>query len=86
MRISVDLSMYPLNADYRPSIIRFIERLRDIAGIQIETNGMSSQVYGEYDRVMEVLTAEIKSVFGSEDKVSMVMKVVNDDLSGDIKF
>lgn len=78
--------MYPLNTDYKPSIVRFIKRLRDIDGIQIETNGMSSQVYGEYDRVMEVLTAEIKGVFGSEDKVSMVMKVVNDDLSGDIKF
>lgn len=78
--------MYPLNADYKPSIIAFIKRLRTADDIRVETNGMSSQVYGEYDRVMEVLTAAIKEVFEGEDKVSMVMKLVNDDLSGDIKF
>jgi uncharacterized protein YqgV (UPF0045/DUF77 family) len=86
MKISVDLSMYPLNADYKPSIIQFIKRLRAAEGIRIETNGMSSQVHGEYDEVMKVLTTEIRSVFEGDDKVSIVMKMVNDDLSGEIKF
>lgn len=86
MRVSVDLSMYPLNEDYKPSIISFIKHLRTTAGLQVDTNGMSTQVYGEYDLVMSTLQQEIKAVFSGSDKVSIVMKAVNDDLSGPIGF
>ncbi len=86
MKVSIELSMYPLDANYKSSIVQFVKRLRGRKGIQLETNGMSSQIYGDYDQVMEVLTAEIKEVFQGEDKVSMVMKMVNDDLSGEVKF
>jgi uncharacterized protein YqgV (UPF0045/DUF77 family) len=86
MHVSVDLSMYPLNEDYKPSIINFVKRLRATEGLQVDTNGMSTQVYGEYDLVMNTLQQEIKAVFSGPDKVSIVMKAVNDDLSGPIGF
>jgi uncharacterized protein YqgV (UPF0045/DUF77 family) len=86
MKISVELSMYPLNEDYKPSITAFIKRLRSYSEVRIETSGMSSQIYGEYDQVMAMIHTEFKTVFEGNDKVSMVMKMVNDDLSGPIKF
>ena len=78
--------MYPLNADYKTPIIAFVKRLRTYADVKVETNGVSTQLYGEYDVVMEMIQKEFKTVFGGDDKVSMVMKVINDDLSGSVKF
>lgn len=86
MNVSVELSMYPLQEVYKESIIRFVKSLRDHEGIRIETNGMSTHIYGGYDEVMGVLQKEVKPVFEGEDKVVMVMKMVNDDLSGPITF
>ncbi|NNC84084.1 MAG: hypothetical protein HKN79_10955 [Flavobacteriales bacterium] len=86
MRVSVELSMYPLVEQYKSPIIEFVESLRQREGIEIETNGMSSHLYGEYDDIMSVLNGEMKKVFENGPKVVMVMKVVNDDLSGPVKF
>ena len=86
MNISIELSMYPLSEEYKPSIISFIKKLRERKDIRIETNGMSSHIYGDYDIVMKVMNEEVKQVFSGKDKVVMVMKMVNDDLSGDVGF
>jgi uncharacterized protein YqgV (UPF0045/DUF77 family) len=86
MKISVELSMYPLKEEYKAPIIEFVRSLRDSEGIRVKTNGMSSQIYGDYDQVMASLAAEIKTVFAGKDKVVMVMKMANDDLDGPVKF
>ena len=49
MRIAVDISLYPLDADYVPPIKDFIERLNRQPGLRVETNAMSTQVSGEHD-------------------------------------
>ncbi|NND93747.1 MAG: hypothetical protein HKN45_02720 [Flavobacteriales bacterium] len=86
MKISVELSMYPLNEDYKAPIIQFVESLRAREDLVIKTNGMSSQLFGQYDVIMSVLAEEIKVLFNQEDKVVIVMKLVNDDLDGPVKF
>ena len=48
MECSVEISMYPLNKYYKPSIISFIQNLRKDPFIIVETNGMSTQVFGDY--------------------------------------
>ena len=50
MRIAVEISLYPLDADYVPPIKDFIERLNRHAGLQVVTNAMSTQVAGEHER------------------------------------
>lgn len=79
MKVSVELSYYPLNEEFIPHIINFIESLKQIVGIETVTNGMSTQVFGEYDVVMQALTSEIKKAFELPHSV-FVMKVVNADL------
>ena len=79
MNISVDISYYPLQEEFIPHILDFIQRLKTHEGLVANTNGMSTQVFGEYDLVMGALTAEIKKSFQLPHSV-FVMKVINADL------
>ena len=81
MRISVEISKYPLDSEYGTSILDFIERLNKYPDIQVMTNSMSTQIFGSYDHIMEVLHKEMKTSFAKPETVIMVMKFVNEDLS-----
>ena len=72
--------MYPLNKDYKPSIIQFIKNLRNYPFIKVNTNGMSTQVFGDYIRVMNAINKEMENIFLSEDKVVFTLKVMNSNL------
>ena len=76
MRISVDISLYPLDADYVPPIKDFIERLNRQPGLRVETNAMSTQVSGEHDAVFAALAAETRATFASDSRAVFVMKVL----------
>lgn len=80
MKISVELTLSPLQDDFEPHIIRFIKALRS-SGLTILENPLSTQVFGEYDEVMGVLTSEIKDVFGAIDIGLIHMKIVKTDRS-----
>jgi len=75
-RIAVDISLYPLDADYVPPIKDFIERLNRHEGLHVATNAMSTQVAGEHDRVFAALAAETKASFASGTRAVFVMKVL----------
>lgn len=86
MECSIEISMYPLNTDYKPAISNFIKRLRKHPFITIETNGISTQVFGDYKRVMNAINTEIKNTFTKEGKVVFNMKVIKGNLSEKPKF
>jgi uncharacterized protein YqgV (UPF0045/DUF77 family) len=80
MKVSVEISHYPLHTqDFIEPIRTFIDRLNTHPELVVQTNGMSTQVFGEYKEVMKVLTAEIGQSFANPYSV-FVMKVVNVDL------
>ena len=81
MNISVEISMYPLTKKYEAPILKFIEQLHQHPNLTITTNTMSTQIFGSYDKIMEVLHKEMKSSFAKPETVIMVMKFVNEDLS-----
>jgi len=81
MKASVEISMYPLNAEYGTPILKFIKRLNQHEGLTVQTNNMSTQIFGEYDLLMAALTKEMKHSFEKGETVVMVMKVANLDLS-----
>lgn len=86
MECSVEISMYPLNSDYEESIISFIKKLRKYPFTTVETNGMSTQIFGDYDRLMNAIKTEMKNTFISEDKVVFNLKVLNGNLSKKPRF
>ncbi len=81
MEISVELSLTPLQDDFEAPIIDFIKRLR-ASGLTVLENPLSTQVFGDYDKVMALLQTEIKESFNALDHVVLAMKVVKSDRSG----
>ena len=79
MKVSVDISYYPLKDEFIPHILDFIERLNKHQHIVAQTNGMSTQVFGDYFKVMNVLVQEIHKSFELPHSV-FVLKVINADL------
>ncbi|MCX2681028.1 YkoF family thiamine/hydroxymethylpyrimidine-binding protein [Galbibacter sp. EGI 63066] len=80
MKISVELTLTPIQDDFEPSIIHFIKKMRN-SGLTVKENPLSTQVYGDYDEVMKVLTTEIKEAFEMIDKGLLYMKLVKSDRS-----
>ena len=79
MKISVDISYYPLKDEFVPHILDFIDRLNKNEKLTVQTNGMSTQVFGEYFEVMNTLTQEIHKSFDLPHSV-FILKVINADL------
>ncbi|MBU1012910.1 MAG: hypothetical protein KKG99_07880 [Bacteroidetes bacterium] len=80
MNTSVDISYYPLKEEFIPAILDFIDRLNKHENIKTKTNGMSTQVFGEYFDVMNALTEEIHKSFEIPHSV-FILKIVNANLS-----
>lgn len=80
MNISVELTFSPLQDDFEEHIINFIKKLRE-SGLIVLENPLSTQVYGEYDTVMNILQTEIKTAFDLMDKGLLFMKIVKSDRS-----
>ena len=80
MRVAVDISLYPLQEDLIPPIDDVIARLKAHDDLQIDTNSMSTQICGEYDIVMSVLTGELKATFERLPKAVFVMKILNNPI------
>lgn len=80
MNISAELSYYPLRDDHLRIIEDFLVNLRKHKNVTINTNSMSTRVYGEFNEVMDVLRTEIERSFKNE-KSMFVMKIYNEDLN-----
>ena len=77
MRVAVDLSLYPLDADFIPPIKDVIDRLNAHDGIEVVTNPMATQVRGEYADVMRVLTQDIRTTFEQVPKADCAIQIQN---------
>jgi uncharacterized protein YqgV (UPF0045/DUF77 family) len=76
MDIGVEISLYPLTADFIPPIEDFIGRIQREGGLRVVTNSMSTQVFGPYDLVMGRLVRELRGTFENSGKAVFVIKVL----------
>ena len=76
MHTAVEISLYPLDADYIPPIKDFIDRLNTYPELKVTTNAMSTQISGEHQRVFEILAKETTTSFGQHGRKVFVMKVL----------
>jgi len=76
MRTAAEISMYPLTGDYLPLIQAFIDRLNTYPELVVQTNSLSTQVWGALDRVMAILADEIERSAASGPQLIFVMKVL----------
>jgi uncharacterized protein YqgV (UPF0045/DUF77 family) len=80
MKISVELTLTPLQDDYEPAIINFIRSLRT-SGLTVLENPLSTQVYGDYDAVMTLLQKEMKVALEAVERGLLYIKIVKSDRS-----
>ena len=80
MRITVEISLYPLQEQYLSKIEAFIAQLRRAPGLEIVVNQMSTQLRGELGDVMAALEAAIRQSFGGNTPEVLVAKFLNADL------
>lgn len=80
MEVAVDISLYPLDADFIPPIKDVIERLSAHAGITVVTNSMSTQLRGEFEPVMDALKTEIGRTFEALPKAVFAIRILNNPL------
>lgn len=80
MKISVELTLPPLQNDFEKPIINFIKKLRS-SGFTVLENPLSTQIYGDYDTLMPFLTEEIKLAFENQENVVLNLKMVKSDRS-----
>jgi uncharacterized protein YqgV (UPF0045/DUF77 family) len=75
MDIGVEISLYPLQPQFRGPIHALIERLHSDSSLRVETNSMSTQIFGDYERVMAVLTRELRAALSETQHSACVIKV-----------
>ena len=80
MKVAVDISLYPLDADFIPPIKDVIDRLNRHEKLEVWTNAMSTQVVGEFDDVMDALRTEIGATFEQLPKAVFAIKILNNPL------
>ncbi len=80
MKITVDISMYPLDTNYLTPIKDFIRRLRTFPGLEIVTNQLSTQLRGEFDPVCTAINCCIRESMSGQQKVVFVTRYLNADL------
>ena len=80
MNASIDISMYPLDKDYKSFILDYISHLESYSDIRIQRNTLSTQLFGDYDRLMEIMSIENKKAMEKDPAMVIVFKLVNADL------
>lgn len=55
MKITAEISMYPLRDNFIPPIDAVIEKLNSFEGMQVDTFATATTIVGDYDFVMDAL-------------------------------
>ncbi|MFK8020828.1 MAG: hypothetical protein AB8B86_13750 [Pseudomonadales bacterium] len=82
MILSVDISMYPLQDDYKTKIKDFLADINAHAsskGIEIRTSNMSTRVFGEFEAVTALLNEAMLSSMQKYGKIVFVCKYLQGD-------
>lgn len=78
MFLSVQLSCYPLTDDYKQPIWDLIARLKK-TNLEVVAGRMSTEIFGEHDEVMSVLSDTMKWSFETYGKSVFVAKIMAGD-------
>ena len=74
MEATIELSIYPLHQDYKNKVKDFIKKIKRHRELRVESNGMSTQIFGQYDDIMEVLRLDIRDTLEKEEAM-VVLKI-----------
>ena len=76
MKLTAELSLYPVQEDYIAVIDAFIDGIRAQPDLQVVTNAMSTQVCGDYARVFAVISDTLAATTRQFGKQVLVVKFI----------
>ena len=74
MTTTIEISFYPMQDDYPEVVLSFLEKLKALAHVEMQTNGMSTILIGPFDTLWNQLGVLIKNEFASHASL-FVMKI-----------
>jgi uncharacterized protein YqgV (UPF0045/DUF77 family) len=80
VKLTAELSLYPFRADYIEVIQAFIDSAASEAGLDLVTNAMSTQISGDWDTVMNLISRELKTSYEKYSKQVLVCKLIPGEL------
>ena len=80
MRVTAEMSLYPLAGQPLEKILAFIDTVQRDARLEVVVNQLSTQVRGDLRDVMAMLTTAIERSFGAGGSQALVLKILNADL------
>ena len=79
MQISIEVSLYPLSENFISPIDNFISCLKKYDSIEVRTNNMSTQLFGEFDDIIKILKVEMEKTFKTHTNSLFNLNIVNGD-------
>jgi len=80
MRITAEISLYPLQEEFLPTIQSFVRVIQGSPGLQVTVNQMSTQLSGELRDVSRALEQALEESFRDGGSQVLVAKFLNADL------
>ena len=80
MRITAEISLYPLQSDYLPVIESAIRSIRAVPELEVIVNQMSTQIRGDFQAVTEAVNHALAASFQEGGPQVLVAKFLNADL------
>jgi uncharacterized protein YqgV (UPF0045/DUF77 family) len=80
MKLTAEISLYPLNEEYIHVIKTFIADVSAHSDIEIYTNAMSTQICGEYERVFDIIRPALRRSYEAHGAQVLVCKFIVGDL------
>jgi uncharacterized protein YqgV (UPF0045/DUF77 family) len=80
MRITAEVSLYPLQDQFLPRIETFIRTIDRAPGLEVTVNQMSTQFRGELEDVTRAVEQALASSFQAGGPQVLVAKFLNADL------
>ncbi len=82
MKITAEISLYPLTGDYAATIKAYIKELNNFPQLDVRTHALSTEVFGEYSTVMNAIQSATLTVFEQDPAAVLVAKYLNRDRRG----
>jgi len=75
MKISVDISLYPLQENYRAVVKAFIKDIEDMPNTIVTSNAMSTTLFGDYQDIMPMLKHTMQNALTEVPQSVFVIKL-----------
>ena len=76
MKVTVELSVYPLREDFKVTVLSFIEELLKGQDIVAVTNSMSTQISGEDEAVFSAIQQALRVSYEQFGRQVLVAKFI----------